>query len=492
MQTGFSTRQLADPAMAQSEQILRKCVHCGFCTATCPTFVTLGDELDSPRGRIYLIKDMLENDKPANERVVRHLDRCLSCLSCTTTCPSGVDYMHLIDHARAHIEKTYQRPMADKWLRKLLAWVVPRPTLFRAALIGARLASPLAGLMPGRLRGMVKMGARPLPPPSWVDRPQVIPAQGARKGRVAILTGCAQQVLEIEINEATVRLLTRLGIEIVVAQGAGCCGSLVHHMGKEDASHAQAINNIAAWHSELAEAGGEGLDAIVITASGCGTTVKDYGNMLAHNTTWAQKATRIASLACDITEYLAKIDVPAELVQPIAPLPAKPDRPTQAVSARNGTFAGSVTPSSAPASVSDRAAASTRKAVATCETASIDGTGAIRVAYHSACSMQHGQKITRPPRDLLRKAGFEVLEIAEGHLCCGSAGVYNLLQPEIAGQLKVRKQANIRNTRPDLVATGNIGCMIQLETDDLKVVHTVQLLDWATGGPCPEKLKHIS
>ena len=489
MQTGFSPRQLADPMMAQSEQILRKCVHCGFCTATCPTFVTLGDELDSPRGRIYLIKDMLENDKPATERVVRHIDRCLSCLSCATTCPSGVDYMHLIDHARVHIEKTYHRPMADKWLRKMLAWIVPRPTLFRTALGFAKLAAPFAGLMPGRLRGMVKMGARPLPPPSWVDKPQVIPAQGARKGRVAILTGCAQQVLETEINEATARLLTRLGIEIVVAKGAGCCGSLVHHMGKEEASHAQAMNNIAAWYPELSDAGGEGLDAIVITASGCGTTVKDYGHMLAHNPTWAQKAARISSLACDITEYLAKIDLPGNLVQPVGLPSARSDQNVtpDLVRERGAANLAPVLSSSSPipASVSEHAAGVIWNDAVAPGRAPV----AIRVAYHSACSMQHGQKITHPPRDLLRKAGFEVLEIGEGHLCCGSAGVYNLLQPEIAGQLKERKQANIRNTRPDVVATGNIGCMVQLEADDLKVVHTVQLLDWATGGPCPQKLR---
>ncbi|KZB65817.1 2-hydroxy-acid oxidase [Thalassospira lucentensis] len=430
MQTNFTAAQLAHPAIAESEQILRKCVHCGFCTATCPTFVTLGDELDSPRGRIYLIKDMLENDKPATDKVVKHLDRCLSCLSCTTTCPSGVDYMHLIDNARAHIEETYDRPFADKWLRRILSIVVPNPTLFRLSLIGAKLASPFAGLLPGRLKGMVKMGARHMPPPSWVDKPQVIPAIGQRKGRVAILTGCAQQVLETEINEATVRLLTRLGIEIVVAKGAGCCGSLVHHMGKEAQSHQQAKANIDAWTGELS---GEGLDAIVITASGCGTTVKDYGHMLRNDRDYEAKAARISELACDVTEYLAGIDVPV-----------------------------------------DRFAGATH--------------GGARVAYHSACSMQHGQKIIREPRDLLKQAGYEVLEIAEGHLCCGSAGVYNLLQPEIAGKLRERKLGNIRNTAPDLVATGNIGCMVQLETDALKVVHTVQLLDWAMGGPVPEKL----
>ena len=430
MQTNFTPAQLAHPAIAESEQILRKCVHCGFCTATCPTFVTLGDELDSPRGRIYLIKDMLENDKPATDKVVKHLDRCLSCLSCTTTCPSGVDYMHLIDNARAHIEETYDRPFADKWLRRILSIVVPNPTFFRLSLIGAKLVSPFANLLPGRLKGMVKMGARHMPPPSWVDKPQVIPAIGERKGRVAILTGCAQQVLETEINEATVRLLTRLGIEIVVAQGAGCCGSLVHHMGKEAQSHHQAKANIDAWSNELA---GEGLDAIVITASGCGTTVKDYGHMLRNDPVYAANAARISDIACDVTEYLAGIDVPVDC------------------------FAGAAH-------------------------------GGARVAYHSACSMQHGQKIIREPRDLLKKAGYDVLEIAEGHLCCGSAGVYNLLQPEIAGKLRERKLGNIRNTAPDLVATGNIGCMVQLETDALKVVHTVQLLDWAMGGPIPEKL----
>ena len=431
MQTNFSAARLADPMIAESEQILRKCVHCGFCTATCPTFVTLGDELDSPRGRIYLIKDMLENDKPATDRVVKHLDRCLSCLSCTSTCPSGVDYMHLIDNARAHIEENYQRPLGDRLLRKLLALVVPNPTLFRFSMIGAKLAAPFAGLMPGRLKGMVKMGARHMPPPSWVDKPQIIPAIGTRKGRVAILTGCAQQVLETEINESTVRLLTRLGIEVVVAKGAGCCGSLVHHMGKEEKSHHQAKGNIDAWSAEIT---GEGLDAIVITASGCGTTVKDYGHMLRLDKAYAAKAAKVSELAKDITEYLAELDVDGAVF-------AKASH------------------------------------------------GSPRVAYHSACSMQHGQKITHPPRDLLKKAGYDVVEIAEGHLCCGSAGVYNLLQPEIAGKLQERKRGNIRATRPDLVATGNIGCMVQIETDDLKVIHTVQLLDWAAGGPVPAKLQ---
>jgi glycolate oxidase iron-sulfur subunit len=388
MQTNFTAAQLENPAIAESEQILRKCVHCGFCTATCPTFVTLGDELDSPRGRIYLIKDMLENDKPATEKVVKHLDRCLSCLSCTTTCPSGVDYMHLIDNARAHIEENYERPLGDRLLRKLLSIVVPNPTLFRMSLIGAKFAAPFARLMPGRLKGMVKMGARPMHPPSWVDKPQVIPAIGERKGRVAILIGCAQQVLETEINESTVRLLTRLGIEVVVAKGAGCCGSLVHHMGKEEQSHAQAKANIDAW---TAEAAGEGLDAIVITASGCGTTIKDYGHMLRHDPAYADKAATVSALAKDITEYLATLNID----------------PAVFASANHGNP---------------------------------------RVAYHSACSMQHGQKITRPPRDLLKQAGYEVAEIAEGHLCCGSAGVYNLLQPEIAGQLQERKRGNIRAT----------------------------------------------
>jgi glycolate oxidase iron-sulfur subunit len=403
-------------------------VHCGFCTATCPTFVLLGDELDSPRGRIYLIKEMLEKAKPATATVVKHIDRCLSCLSCMTTCPSGVNYMHLVDHGRRHIEATWQRPWADRWLRTLLAVVLPRPQLFRAMLLLAALGRPLAPLLPARLRAMLAMAPVLPAARSPVDRPQVFPAIGERRRRVALLSGCVQTALLPAINEATIRLLTRHGVEVVVAKGSGCCGALTHHLGKEAPALASARANIAAW---LAEADGEGLDAILVNASGCGTQLKDYGFLLRDDPAWAAKAARVAGLARDITELMAELG----LARPVA------------------------------------------------------GRG-LTVAYHSACSMQHGQQIKTPPKTLLAAAGFVVRDVPEGHLCCGSAGTYNLLQPEIAGRLRDRKLANIATVAPDLVAAGNIGCITQLAAGtSLPILHTVELLDWATGGPVPAVLR---
>lgn len=425
MQTSFTPAQLTDPRIADANTILRKCVHCGFCTATCPTFVLLGDELDSPRGRIYMIREMLQTGRPPTAQVVKHVDRCLSCLSCMTTCPSGVHYMHLVDQARARIEDTFERPLPERWLRRLLAFVVPNPAVFRLALIGAWLARPLKFLMPGRLKGMVAMAPKSLASPSAVDRPQAFPAEGPRRKRVALMTGCAQQVLAPQINEATVRLLTRHGCEVVIAQGAGCCGALVHHLGMEEKSHAAAKANIEAW-----EKAGP-LDAIVINASGCGTTVKDYGFMFKDDPAWADRAAKVSALAKDVTEVMDELGV-----NPIDVDEAKPV-----------------------------------------------------VAYHSACSMQHGQKIKEPPKRLLIAAGFEVREPLEGHLCCGSAGTYNLLQPDIAGRLKERKADRLRATGAGVVASGNIGCIQQLaDAVGVPVVHTVELLDWATGGPRPAGL----
>ncbi len=428
MQTSFTPAQLADPDIAEADRILRTCVHCGFCTATCPTYVLLGDELDSPRGRIYLIKDMLENERPATAEVALHVDRCLSCLSCMTTCPSGVHYMHLVDHARTHIEATYARPLADRWLRGVLATVLPRPWLFRLALAGAALARPFRRLLPGRLAGMVAMAPARLPSPSSVDVPQVFAAQGPRRRRVALLAGCAQQVLGPQINEATIRLLTRHGVEVVVAQGAGCCGALTHHMGKSGPAHAAAKANIAAWTREL---DGAGLDAVVINASGCGTTVKDYGHMFRSDPAWAGKAAKISAIARDVSELMSEIGLQA------------------------------------PAGKHDLA-----------------------VAYHAACSLQHGQQIRDEPKALLAAAGFRVRDVPEGHLCCGSAGTYNILQPEIAGALRDRKVANIERTKADVIASGNIGCLVQIAGGTgIPVVHTVELLDWATGGPMPAALE---
>ena len=428
MQTHFSLAQLADPDTAAAEKILRSCVHCGFCTATCPTYALLGDELDSPRGRIYLMKDMLERGGAPDPRVVTHVDRCLSCLSCMTTCPSSVHYMHLVDHARAHIETHFRRPLIDRLMRRVLGAVLPRPKLFRLALVAAKLAKPLAPLMPSRLRAMLALAPARIPSPSPMDRPQVFPAEGRLRKRVALLTGCAQQVLDPRINEATIRLLTRLGCEVAVAPGAGCCGALTHHLGQRDAAHDAASRNIRAW---LALWQGRGPDAIVVNASGCGTTVKDYGFMFREDRDLAAAAARVSSLARDVSELVAELGLGAA---------AAPEKLT--------------------------------------------------LAYHSACSLQHGQKITALPKTLLAKAGFVVRDVPEGHLCCGSAGTYNLLQPEIAGQLKARKLANIARVAPDAIAAGNIGCMTQIASGTgTPVLHTVELLDWATGGPRPEGLR---
>ncbi len=429
MQTNFSPEQLADPHVAESEKILRRCVHCGFCTATCPTYVLLGDELDSPRGRIYLIKDMLENGRAADRETVTHVDRCLSCLSCMTTCPSGVDYMHLVDHARIHIEKTYRRPLKDRFARSVIAATLPYPRRFRAALGAARLARPMAGLLkriPWLKTFGVMLDLAPAALPQAAAKPKIHPAKGARRGRVALLTGCAQPVLRPEINEATIRLLTGQGIEVVVAEEEGCCGALVHHMGREEQALKAARRNIDAWLKAAEESS---LDAIVITASGCGTTIKDYGHMLRLDPAYADKAAKVSSLAKDITECLAELDLPEQEAR------------------------------------------------------------GLTVAYHSACSMQHGQKITTMPKQLLKRAGFTVRDPAEGHLCCGSAGTYNILQPEISAKLKARKVRNIEATKPNVIATGNIGCITQIATGtNIPIVHTVELLDWAYGGPKPAEL----
>ncbi len=426
MQTNFTEAQLQDPGTARANQILRACVHCGFCTATCPTYQVLGDELDSPRGRIYLIKDMLENDRDPDEKTVKHIDRCLSCLACMTTCPSGVHYMHLVDHARAYIEQRYRRPWRDRALRWVLAKVLPYPGRFRLALLGAKIGRPFRRFLPdARLRAMLDMAPRHIPPVSRNDDPQSFAPEAPRRMRVALMTGCAQKALNTDINDATIRLLRRLGCEVVVAEGAGCCGALSHHMGRAGESHALAARNIRAWQQEKAA---RGLDAIVINTSGCGTTVKDYGHMF-RGDALEDAAQEVAGLALDITELLTRLDLPE------------------------------------------------------------GGAAPLRVAYHAACSLQHGQKVTGAPKALLKRAGFEVVEPAESHLCCGSAGTYNLLQPEISAQLKARKVRNLQAKAPQVIAAGNIGCMMQIgSAAEVPVVHTVELLDWATGGPKPRAL----
>ncbi len=427
MQTNFTLEQLQDPHIADANGILRKCVHCGFCTATCPTYVLLGDELDSPRGRIYLIKNMLEKGEAATAETVKHVDRCLSCLSCMTTCPSGVNYMHLIDGARAHIEKTYDRPILQRMLRNVLAYVMPRSQLFRPLMILARIAKPLQSVFISagvpEFAAALKLVPDKLQSPEPLGVVGVYPAKGVRKGRVALLQGCVQSVIEPAINAATIRLITRLGYEVDVASQS-CCGSLTHHMGKEAPALASAKTLIDAWTAAK-------VDHVIITASGCGTTIKDYGHMLRLDPDYAEKASAISAKAKDITEFLSAIDLP----------PQQND---------------------------------------------------LHIAYHSACSMQHGQKLKTQPVRLLRHAGFKVSEVPEGHLCCGSAGTYNILQPKIADQLKFRKIKNTESLQPDVIATGNIGCITQIgSATGIPIVHTIELLDWAYGGPTPQKIAHL-
>jgi glycolate oxidase iron-sulfur subunit len=434
MQTNFTPEQLLDPRLAEAESILRRCVHCGLCTATCSTYVLLGDERDSPRGRIYLMKDMFEKGRPASPEVQHHVDRCLSCLSCMTTCPGGVDYMHLVDLARAHIEKTGQRSPKERVVRSLLAWTIPYPERFRRVLALAPLGKPFIPLLKrlglGQMAAMLELAptAR-LKKPSYAG-PGTAATTGERRKRVILLAGCAQQVLRPAINDATIRLLARRGVDVEVAAGAGCCGALVHHMGREAEAVDQAKRNVDAWMKVI----GKGpVDAIVINASGCGTTVKDYGHLLKHEPAYAKQAAEISALARDVAEFLAAYDLGA------------PKR-----------------------------------------------WSSLRIAYHSECSMQHGQRLTDEPKTLLRNAGFTVLDVPEGHICCGSAGVYNVLQPEIAGELGARKARNIESVRPDLIAAGNLGCITQIATKThLPIVHTVELLDWAYGGPVPLGLERF-
>ncbi len=443
MQTHFTPEQLANPRIAEADKILRSCVHCGFCTATCPTYLLQGDERDSPRGRIYLMKDMFEGSKPASGEVGHHIDRCLSCLSCMTTCPSGVDYMHLVDLARAHVEETGTRDTKSKITRKLISSVVPYPGRFRLALLGALAAKPFAGLLERvglkELAAMVRLARMPRWRRLPLKAPTTIAAmtndggstETAIKGRVLFLAGCAQPVLRPDTNVATVRMLERFGYQVIVPRTVGCCGALTTHMGKEAAGRAHAQRTIEAWARAMQDAP---IDAIIINASGCGTTVKDYGHMFADaHSDLAAKAAWVSDIAVDITEFLDRISVGA------------PER-----------------------------------------------WSSLRVAYHSACSLQHGQKVIDPPRNLLRKAGFAITEVPEGHICCGSAGTYNMLQPELSAGLRDRKVANIRKIAPDLVATGNIGCITQLQAGmSIPVVHTVELLDWAYGGPCPRGLEML-
>ena len=427
MQTAISESRSGDREARIAEGILRKCVHCGFCNATCPTYPLLGSELEGPRGRIYLIKSVLEERMTWSAEVVRHLDNCLSCFACETTCPSGVRYSHLIDPARALIEREYRRPMMERLRRRMLAWLLPHPARFRMAMRLAGLAKPFAPLLPRAMARMLDLAPGRLPPPAQTALPGVIAARGPRRARVTLLTGCVQEALGGAINDATVRVLARLGCEVVLPREAGCCGALLYHMGDRAAALPLIRAAVERWHRLIED----GIDSIVINTSGCGTVVKDYGHILADEPAWAEKARAVAERAQDFSEVVQRLGLPAE------------------------------------------AKAGPR----------------LRVAYHDACSLQHAQRLRTGPRALLAAAGFDVVEVPDGHLCCGSAGTYNLLQPEMAETLGRAKAAAIARTGAQLVAAGNIGCLEQIRHhSSLPLAHTAELLDWALGGPRPAGL----
>ncbi len=431
MQTTFTEKQLKDKDNNSSEKIIRKCVHCGMCNATCPTYNILGDELDGPRGRIYLIKDMLENNKPANEKVAKHIDRCLSCYACMTTCPSGVNYMHLIDHGRNHVEATYKRPLFDRVLRLILSFTLPNPKIFR---ILAHMAKPLklvSFILPSFFKNSLKLMPFNLPKKKLPEKKSYPSLSDKKIARVALLTGCVQRVISPEINEATIRLLNRHGVDVIVLPEIQCCGSLNHHLGKKDLAHQSFVKNINSWYQEYID---QGLDAIISNTSGCGTTLKDYGFIFRNDKDLKMKAKKISELTKDITEFLDE-NLKLEFKK------------------MNGQY---------------------------------------KIAYHSPCSMQHGQKVHKQPIELIKRTGNKVLDIPEGHICCGSAGTYNILQQKIAKSLLDDKIKNIKKVSPDFISTGNVGCMTQISSGtSIPIIHTVEVIDWFTGGPKPIKLKNI-
>ena len=431
MQTTFTEEQLKDKQNKSSEEILRKCVHCGMCNATCPTYEILGDELDGPRGRIYLIKDMLENNKPANKKISKHIDRCLSCYACMTTCPSGVNYMHLIDHGRNHVEATYKRPFLDRLMRNILSFTLPNPRVFAILAIFTKIIKPFSFLLPQFFKKPLNLIPNKIQAKT-IKTQKIYPALKIKKvARVALLTGCVQRVISPEINESTIRLLNRHGVEVIVLPKIDCCGSLNHHLGKKDLAHMSFVKNINLWHEEYLE---NGLDAIISNTSGCGTTLKDYGFIFRDDKELKKKAKKISELTKDITEYLDE-----NLKLKFKNIEKK-----------------------------------------------------YKIAYHSACSMQHGQKVHQQPINLIKKTGNKVLDIPEGHICCGSAGTYNILQQKIAQTLLENKVKNIEKISPDFISTGNIGCMTQIANGtNVPIVHTVEVIDWLTGGPKPYKLKNI-
>ena len=433
MQTNFSEDQLKNKDNKSTEKIIRKCVHCGMCNATCPTFNLLGDELDGPRGRIYLIKDMIENKRTPTKKVVSHIDKCLSCYSCMTTCPSGVNYMHLIDHGRNYVEQKYKRPFIEKQFRNFLSNTLPKPKIFKFLILFAKLGQIFKFLLPKNLKSMLDVAPKKIYKKTLKTQRVYKAERKKPTARVALLIGCVQRVVSPQINESTIRVLTRHGVEVITMPEIECCGSLNHHLGKEELARETFKKNINMWYDEYLK---NGLDAIISNTSGCGTTLKDYGFIFRDDKELKKKSKKISELTKDITEFLDQN----------LKLSFKKDK----------------------------------------------GLKKYNIAYHSACSMQHGQKVHNQPIDLLEKTGNKVSNIPDGHICCGSAGTYNILQSDIAKKLLNQKIENINKIKPDFISTGNIGCIMQISNGtNIPILHTVELVDWYTGGPKPKSLGSI-
>lgn len=407
METNLADWIKDTPQGKDAEDILRKCVHCGFCTATCPTYQLLGDELDGPRGRIYLIKQMLEGAEVTRTTQL-HLDRCLTCRNCETTCPSGVEYGRLLDIGREVVDKRVPRAGADRVKRRMLLKVLPNRDLFGTAMQLGRMVRPL---LPEALKDKVPPATSAAP---WPTR------QHARK--MLVLAGCAQPTLAPNINAATARVLDRFGIQLIEAARAGCCGALRYHLNEQEAGLDDMRRNIDAWWPHVEE----GVEAIVMTASGCGVMVKEYGHVLRHDPRYAEKAERISALTRDTCEVMA-----TEVTALDEKLPAS-------------------WPSALPK----------------------------RIAFHPPCTLQHGQKIRGVTEKVLRAAGFELQPVLEAHLCCGSAGTYSVLQPELSQRLRKNKLGHLEASRPGAIATANIGCMAHLQGGTATPVrHWMELLD---------------
>ena len=428
MKTEFTSEQREQPIIQIMEDNLRKCVHCGFCLPVCPTYSILGDERDSPRGRIYSIKNMLEKGGEPSRQTVKHVDRCLSCLACVTACPSGVDYQHYIDYARSYIDSSHRRPLIDKLFRWLISTVITNQRAFVVAITAARVFRPISKIFGKRINSLVNLVPRQITKKQISDHNISFMVEGEAEIRVALLPGCAQRTLRPSINEASIRLLNRMRATVIIPKNINCCGAINYHLGAESAALMKARSNIDVLINEIE---GDGLDYIVSNSAGCGTHIKDYFTIFQNDPIYLEKSERISKIARDITEVLSTLKIPnPEIVA--GPL----------------------------------------------------------IIYHDACSLLHGQKIKNGPRELLKKFGFQIVEIPGNHFCCGSAGTYNLIQVNLAEKLKFERVSKInsiiKNQPIQFLVTGNIGCITQMAREiSIPTVHTVELLDWATGGPLP-------